>query len=87
MFFVDLDGVNDGRPRRRLTRLIGFTRERLVSSTRIEVPVSAHPIDSVNLKDPRLGIYAQLADFVKEAGVGEGPAARVAAIRPSGTRR
>ena len=64
--------MNDGRPRRRLTRLIAFTRERLVKSTRIEVPVSEHPIDSVNLKDPRLGIYSQLAEFVREAGVPKG---------------
>jgi thiamine phosphate synthase YjbQ (UPF0047 family) len=70
--FVDLDGMNDGRPRRRLTRLIAFTRERLVDSTRIEVPVSQHPIDSVNLKDPRLGIYEQLAEFVKQTGVQKG---------------
>jgi thiamine phosphate synthase YjbQ (UPF0047 family) len=72
VFFVDLDGVNEGRPRRRRTRLIGFSQERLVCATRIEVPVSAHPIDSVNLKDPRLGIYAQLADFVKTAGIRKG---------------
>jgi thiamine phosphate synthase YjbQ (UPF0047 family) len=72
VYFVDLDGVNEGRPRRRLTRLIAFTRERVVKSTRIEVPVSEHPIDSVNLKDPRLGIYDQLADFVKDAGVAKG---------------
>jgi thiamine phosphate synthase YjbQ (UPF0047 family) len=70
--FVDLDGMNDGRPRRRLTRLIAFTRERLVGSTQIEVPVSEHPIDSINLKDPRLGIYAQLAEFVQRAGVQKG---------------
>jgi thiamine phosphate synthase YjbQ (UPF0047 family) len=70
--FVDLDGMNDGRPRRRLTRLIAFTRERLVDSTRIDVPVSAHPIDSVNLKDPRLGIYEQLAEFVRQTGVQKG---------------
>jgi len=70
--FVDLDGINDGRPRRRLTRLIAFTRERLVGSTRIEVPVSEHPIDSVNLKDPRLGVYEQLAEFVKHTGVRKG---------------
>jgi hypothetical protein len=72
VFFVDLDGMNDGRPRRRLTRLIAFTRERIVRSTQIEVPVSGHPIDSVNLKDPRLGVYAQLAEFVKCAGVPKG---------------
>jgi thiamine phosphate synthase YjbQ (UPF0047 family) len=72
VYFVDLDGMVDGRPRRRLTRLIGFRQERAVRTTRIEVPVSAHPIDSINLKDPRLGIYTQLSDFVAAAGVGRG---------------
>jgi thiamine phosphate synthase YjbQ (UPF0047 family) len=72
VYFVDLDGMNGSRPRRRLARLIAFTRERLVKSTRIEVPVSEHPIDSVSLKDPRLGIYAQLAEFVRETGVPKG---------------
>ena len=33
VFFVDLDGVNEGRPRRRRTRVIGFSRERLVRAT------------------------------------------------------
>src|SRR5687767_2667658 len=66
VFFVDLDGINDGRPRRRLTRLIGFSRERVVRATRIEVPVSAHPIDSINLKDRRIGVYEQLSDFVSK---------------------
>jgi thiamine phosphate synthase YjbQ (UPF0047 family) len=72
VFFVDLDGVNGGRPRRRRTRVIGFSEERLVRATRIEVPVSAHPIDSVNLKDPRLGVYAQLLEFVEETGIATG---------------
>jgi len=72
VFFVDLDGVNEGRPRRRRTRLIGFNKERLVRATRIEVPVSTHPIDSVNLKDPRLGIYEELTAFVSAAGVPKG---------------
>jgi thiamine phosphate synthase YjbQ (UPF0047 family) len=70
--FVDLDGVIEGRPRRRLARVIGFHQERVVKTTRIEVPVSGHPIDSVNLKDPRLGIYAALSDFVTKAGVEKG---------------
>jgi thiamine phosphate synthase YjbQ (UPF0047 family) len=72
VFFVDLDGVVEGRPRRRLTRLIGFHQERVVRTTRIEVPVSAHPIDSINLKDPRLGLYSTLSDIVTTAGVGKG---------------
>ena len=69
VFFVDLDGVYEGRPRRRQTRVIGFSRERKVLETRIEVPVSGHPIDSVNLKDPRLNVYDELAQFVRQAGI------------------
>jgi thiamine phosphate synthase YjbQ (UPF0047 family) len=72
VFFVDLDGVNEGRPRRRRTRIIGFSQERHILATRIEVPVSPHPIDSVNLKDPRLGVYAQLSEFVRSAGIPKG---------------
>jgi thiamine phosphate synthase YjbQ (UPF0047 family) len=72
VFFVDLDGVVEGRPRRRLTRLIGFHNERVIGTTRIEVPMSPHPIDSINLKDRRLGIYEQLSDFVTKAGIGKG---------------
>ena len=72
VFFVDLDGVYEGKPRRRLTRLIGFSQERQVLTTRIEVPVSGHPIDSVNLKDPRLNVYDELAQFVRRAGIAKG---------------
>jgi thiamine phosphate synthase YjbQ (UPF0047 family) len=70
--FVDLDGVNEGRSRRRTTRVIGFHREAVVAQTRLQVPVSGHPIESINLKDPRLGLYEQLADFVARADVGKG---------------
>jgi len=72
VYFVDLDGVYEGRPRRRQARVIGFSQERLVTATRIEVPVSPHPIDSVNLKDPRLGVYDELMHFAKNAGIGKG---------------
>ena len=72
VLFVDLDGINEGRPRRRLMRVIGFTQETVVARTRIAVPVSAHPIDSINLKDPRLGVYDQLQEFVGRNGVVKG---------------
>jgi len=72
VFFVDLDGVIDGTPRRRLTRMVGFHDERVVRTVRIEVPVSAHPIDSVNLKDVRLGLYDRLSELVASAGVKKG---------------
>jgi thiamine phosphate synthase YjbQ (UPF0047 family) len=70
--FVDLDGITDGRPRRRLTSIVGFTRERQVARLTIDVPVSDHPVDSVNLKDPKLGIYEQIVDLVKRHGVMSG---------------
>jgi thiamine phosphate synthase YjbQ (UPF0047 family) len=72
VFFVDLDGVVKGQPRRRLTRVLGFHDERVVRTTRLDVPVSSHPIDSVNLKDPRLGLHAQLSEFIASTGVSRG---------------
>jgi thiamine phosphate synthase YjbQ (UPF0047 family) len=72
VFFVDLDGMNSGMPRKRRTRVIAFSRERVIKTAQLEVPLSAHPIDSINLKDPRLGIYAQLAALVNAAGVSRG---------------
>src|SRR3954468_5335479 len=70
--FVDLDGIMDGRPRRRLTSIVGFSREREVARVHIGVPVSNHPVDSINLKDPKLGIYEQILDLVKSHGVTSG---------------
>lgn len=70
--FVDLDGVCGGRARRRRTRIIGYNREEEVARVRLEVPVSAHSVDSVNLKDPRLGIYDQLSELVARHGVAKG---------------
>jgi len=72
VYFVELDGIHAGRPRRRLTRVIGFNREVTVAEMRIHVPVSGHPIDSINIKDPKLGIYPRLAEFVARSGAGTG---------------
>jgi thiamine phosphate synthase YjbQ (UPF0047 family) len=70
--FVDLDGVTDGRPRRRLTSIVGFHRERQIARVSLDVPVSDHQVDSVNLKDPKLGIYEQIVTLVKHHGVSSG---------------
>jgi thiamine phosphate synthase YjbQ (UPF0047 family) len=70
--FVDLDGMHNGRPRHRLTRILGYGHEEEVARLAIEVPVSAHPVDSINLKDPSLGVYTQLADLVARHGVAKG---------------
>jgi thiamine phosphate synthase YjbQ (UPF0047 family) len=70
--FVDLDGMNAGRARRRRTRIIGYHQEHEVARLQIEVPVSSHAVDSVNLKETRLGIYQQLNDLVRREGVRKG---------------
>ena len=71
MFFTG-SGRHQRRTAADAARFVGFNQERVVGTARIEVPVSAHPIDSINLKDPRLGVYGQLADFVKQAGAAKG---------------
>jgi thiamine phosphate synthase YjbQ (UPF0047 family) len=72
MSFIDLDGVHAGRPRRRRTSVIGYSSEETVAATRIIVPVSGHSVESVNLKDPHLGVYQQVADLVRQYGVVKG---------------
>ena len=70
--FVDLDGVHAGRPRRRTTTVLGYSREEPVATARLVVPVSGHAVESVNLKDPHLGIYEQCAALVGQHGVTKG---------------
>jgi len=72
VYFVDLDGTNRGVPRRRTTTLVGYNREVEVARTTLRVPVSTHPIDAVNLKEPRLGLYEQLSEFIETHDVPKG---------------
>ena len=64
MSFIDLDGVHAGQPRTRRTSVLGYSAEETVAQARIVVPVSGHSIESVNLKDPRLGVYEQCAELL-----------------------
>jgi len=70
--FVDLDGVCDGRPRKRTTSIIGYDEEVEVWRTRLAVPVSGHPVDSINLRDPGLGLYEQVDELARQHGVTKG---------------
>ena len=72
VYFIDLDGVFDGNARRRKTTLIGYNSEELVGIFPLSIPVSDHRIDSVNLKDPRLGIFEQIEELVREQGIERG---------------
>ena len=71
--FIDLDGMNAGRPRLRTTTLVGYNSEIEIAKTTLQVPVSrTHPVDAVNLKDSRLGLYDQLGDLIRKYGVEKG---------------
>lgn len=72
VYFVDLDGVNEDRPRRRRSTVVAYNEEELVEQTEIDLPVSGHAIDSINLKDPHLGIYDRLQERIAYHGIEKG---------------
>jgi hypothetical protein len=72
MPFVDLDGVHAGQPRCRHTTVLGYSAEETVAQARVVVPVSGHSVESINLKDSRLGVYKQCAALIERHGVTRG---------------
>lgn len=72
VYFIDLDGVNQGKSRRRQTSVIAYTREQVAERVRLEIPVSSHPIDSVNLRDPGVGFLEQIQGLVARHGLAKG---------------
>jgi thiamine phosphate synthase YjbQ (UPF0047 family) len=69
VFFTDLDGVCEGRARDRRTTVIAYTGERVVAEAALEVPVSRHAIDSVNLSDDRVGVVDAVHRLLREQPV------------------
>ncbi|SRR5690606_17802816 len=72
VYFVDLDGINQDRPRLRHSTIVAFNDEEFVDRRTFEIPVSSHAIDSINLKDPQLGFYGRLQDLVALHGIDKG---------------
>lgn len=72
VYFVDLDGIFDNTPRQRTTVLVGYDDEVELAHIDLKIPVSAHPIEAVSLKDPRYGLHEQLAEFVASHASGKG---------------
>ena len=69
VYFIDLDGTTEAFRRERKTTILGFDRERPVAKMSISIPVSRHPIDSINLADPRLGMLESVDDLLRRLGV------------------
>ncbi len=72
VYFVELDGTNGPDRRRRRTSVIGFTRAETVDQFSLEIPVSDHRIDSINLWGPELGLYDRLHELIRIHGVSKG---------------
>jgi hypothetical protein len=72
VYLVDLDGVDGDRWRCRQTRILGFNTEEVVARDRVHVAMSSHPLDSVSLKDPRVGLYARLDELIDRHGITKG---------------
>lgn len=72
VYFMDLDGVNGTVPRSRRTTVLAYDREERIAEERFAAPVSRHAIDSVNLGDPRIGLFALVEDLASRHGVERG---------------
>jgi thiamine phosphate synthase YjbQ (UPF0047 family) len=72
VYFIDLDGVYEERVRERQTTVIGFNSEEVAATATLTVPVSGHTVDSVNLKDGRLGLYDELQELLKRHEIVKG---------------
>lgn len=72
VYFVDFDGVYRDVPRKRTARVVGFNTEEEVARVTIDVPVSAHAIDAVNLRESRLGLFDQVSELIQTHGVTKG---------------
>jgi thiamine phosphate synthase YjbQ (UPF0047 family) len=72
VYLVELDGICNGHARRRRTSIVAYDREEVVGRETLVVPVSAHPVESVNLKDPLIGAYARIQELVAREGVTKG---------------
>ena len=72
VYFVDFDGVYRDVPRKRTARVVGFNTEEEVARVTIDVPVSGHAIDAVNLREPRVGLFDQVSELIQTHGVSKG---------------
>jgi thiamine phosphate synthase YjbQ (UPF0047 family) len=72
VYFIDLDGTNGGTRRQRSTTIVAYDEEAAVARESFTVPVSHHPVDSVNLADPKLGFIDRINALLDGAGLEKG---------------
>ena len=72
VYFIDLDGTDGPRRRQRRTTIVAYDEERVVARESFTVPLSRHPVDSVNLADPKLGLIDRINEIVAGSGIEKG---------------
>ncbi len=72
VLFMDLDGVFEGHTRTRRTSVLAFDREVPVTTRTVEIPVSRHEVDSINLLDGGLGIMDTIDDMLRAHPIAKG---------------
>ena len=72
VYFIDLDGTNDIASRRRTTIVVAHDHERVIARASVRVPVSKHPIDSVNLADSKFGLLERVNELLARTGLERG---------------
>jgi hypothetical protein len=72
VYFIDLDGLNGQERRQRQTTVLGFNQETVAGRFVFPIPVSNHPVDSVNLKNERLGFFEELQFLVEKYDIAKG---------------
>lgn len=72
VYFIELDGVNGAERRHRRTTVLAYNTEKVVHRENMTIPVSRHQVDSINLKDPRLGIFAELEETLARLEIERG---------------
>ena len=69
VYFIELDGMTEAVQRQRKTTVVAYDHDEIVARTSVAIPVSKHPIDSINLADPKLGLLERVNELVARAGV------------------
>ena len=72
VFFMELDGVFEGHVRTRKTSVLAFNREVPVMTGSLNVPVSRHEVNAINLLDPEVGLLDTVDRLLNEHPVGKG---------------
>jgi thiamine phosphate synthase YjbQ (UPF0047 family) len=69
VYFIELDGMTNTIKRERTTKIVAYDDERIVARAAVAIPVSKHPVDSVNLGDPRLGLLDHVNQLLARTGL------------------